>query len=191
MKSPVPFLSDDEYSRLPLPERWLMQARSQVGVREATGHNDGESIDKYLVAAGKPAGSRLPYCAAGQFWCALNAGAKALRLPKYPAGVAEWRRWATETGRRYSVPQRGRLGYWTVRTDKGEPGHLFMVAGVLPFGVLRCISFNSSEDGSRDGGGVVQHMVTVKGMQKRSFWGFIDVLGLDAPIMARVEGSQR
>ena len=181
MKSAVPFLTDDEYSRLPLPERWLMQARSQVGVKEATGHNDGE-VDKYLVAAGKPPGSRLPYCAAGQFWCGLNAGAKRERLPKFPAGVSEWRKWATQTGRRYSVPQRGRLGYWTVRTDSGEPGHLFIVTAVLPLGYLRCISFNSSEDGSRDGGGVVQHFVTIKQMQKRTFWGFIEIGGLDAPL---------
>ena len=182
MASPVKFVSDAEYARLPLPERWLLWARSQVGVRELTGDNDGPEIDAYLLAAGKAAGSRLPYCAAGQLWCGIHAGAKPQRLPKYPAGVAEWRKWATQTGRRYDVPQRGRLGYWTRRVDTREPGHMFIVAAVLPLGVLRCISFNSSEDGSRDGGGVVQHFVRSSTMRKHTYFGFIELGGLDAPL---------
>lgn len=181
MPSPVKWLTDEAYAALPLPERWLAYAASQVGVKEATGRNDGD-VDKYLVAAGKPPGSRLPYCAAGQFWCAIHAGAKPQRLPKYPAGVAEWRKWATQTGRRFSVPKRGMLGYWTDRREGSEPGHMFIVAGVLPFGVLRCISFNSSEDGSRDGGGVVRHLVRCSTMKRHTYSGFIDTGGLDAPL---------
>ena len=178
MPSPVKWLTDEQYERLPLPERWLAQAKSQVGISELTGHNDGPEIDKYLEAAGKKAGSKLPYCAAGQTWCALQAGAKRENLPKFPAGVAEWRKWATEEGRRLSEPGRGMLGYWTNPGIYGEPGHIFIIAGYA-LGVLRTIEFNTNGEGSREGDGVRERFRTLKGMKKNARWGFIDLEGLD------------
>lgn len=178
MKSPVPYLTDAEYAALSLPERWLAQARSQVGVREATGHNDGE-VEKYLVAAGKAAKSRLPYCAAGQYWCALQAGADPAQLPERPAAVSEWRKWATARGRKSIVPKRGRLAFWTdLGADGVERGHIGIVAQVFPLGVFRTIEFNTNGEGDREGDGVMQKFRSLAGLMKHHRWGFIDLEGL-------------
>jgi len=47
-------------------ERVIAVAESQIGVREATGRNDGE-VNKYLAAVGMSM-SQAPYCAAFNFW---------------------------------------------------------------------------------------------------------------------------
>lgn len=48
-----------------LLKNYLQVAEEQVGVREATGKNDGTRIDDYLQSAGYKRGSRYPYCISG------------------------------------------------------------------------------------------------------------------------------
>lgn len=52
-------------------ERVLAVAAKEVGVKEATGRNDGE-VDKYLRSVGL-GGSRAPYCAAFVYWVGQEA----------------------------------------------------------------------------------------------------------------------
>ena len=45
--------------------------RSQIGLKEKTGHNDGEHVKKYLLSVGIK--TPAPYCQAGQYWCFVQA----------------------------------------------------------------------------------------------------------------------
>lgn len=61
-----------------VPERDLLGqdvlriAGAEIGVREATGNNDGKRIKQYLAAVGLPKGQ--PYCAAFISWVFKTAG---------------------------------------------------------------------------------------------------------------------
>lgn len=69
-----------------MPERNLLVlniARAEVGVREATGHNDGKRIEEYLAAVGLPKGH--PYCAAFISWVFKKAGYDRPRTAWSPA----------------------------------------------------------------------------------------------------------
>lgn len=52
----------------------LKSAASQVGVQEATGHNDGPQVRLYLASAGLKEGN--PYCGAFNFWNFKQCGIK-------------------------------------------------------------------------------------------------------------------
>ncbi|GGG60470.1 CHAP domain-containing protein [Hymenobacter glacieicola] len=71
---------------LPAPQRLRVVYLSQVGVREATGRNDGARVEAYLREIGLPKGYQ--WCSAFCVWCFRQAGIKA---PSY--GMA--RSWFT------------------------------------------------------------------------------------------------
>jgi hypothetical protein len=48
--------------------------KSQVGVRERTGNNDGKDVEKYLKSVGL--GKGFAWCAAFVHWCLIEAGVK-------------------------------------------------------------------------------------------------------------------
>lgn len=91
-------------------ERVIASAESQVGVREATGRNDGE-VDKYLRAVGL-GGSRAPYCAAFNTW----VGDDALGHENNPYPRSAWSPDHVKSGVRFtsSTPVRGgeAFGIW-------------------------------------------------------------------------------
>jgi len=64
-----------------LLKNYLQVAEEQVGVREATGKNDGTRIDDYLQSAGYKRGSRYPYCISGIYYC-FDIAAKRLNYAK-------------------------------------------------------------------------------------------------------------
>lgn len=61
-------------------------AKTQIGVRELTGNNDGNSVEAYLRSVGLKKGN--PYCVAGLFWCFIQNGIK-LNIPN-PAYSPNW-----------------------------------------------------------------------------------------------------
>jgi hypothetical protein len=75
MKSPVSYLTDSQFSALPLAERALHVARSQVGVKEVpSGSNWGPMVKIFLAFAGWK--SPQPWCAAFIGYCIVQAGGK-------------------------------------------------------------------------------------------------------------------
>jgi len=59
---------------------------SQIGVREKTGHNDGDQVESYLNSAGL--GKGYPWCASFVFWTFTQCG-DTLDI-KYPAWVPSY-----------------------------------------------------------------------------------------------------
>lgn len=58
-------------------------AQKEIGVREATGNNDGERVEEYLAYTGL--GKGYAWCAAFISWCYGQAGLSAPRNPWSPA----------------------------------------------------------------------------------------------------------
>lgn len=78
LASPALLLGDQEGSR----NRIVETARSQIGVKEDTGKNDGRMVDTYLASTGL-AGSRAPWCAAFIVWVGDTAFGASIFNP-YP-----------------------------------------------------------------------------------------------------------
>lgn len=136
-------------------------ARSQVGVREKTGHNDGKKVEQYLSSVGLKTGN--PYCAAGQVWCfrealkRLDLGME--EMPILVSGLAN--AIFTDAKRRGSpaalIPCENDLIVW--KEPYSMHGHIERVDSVLNArkGWIQTIGFNTGNglSGSqREGNGV-------------------------------------
>lgn len=129
---------------------------SQVGIKEATGHNDGERVESYLASVGLSKGN--PYCAAGQYWC-FSEAAKLLSfcncmIPIYRTGSTYLMfNKAKQVGKKVSYkPQKNDLLFWILTTT----GHVERIDSVLKGGWVKTIGFNTSSGtgNQRDGEGV-------------------------------------
>lgn len=170
----VKTVSAEEWRTLPLSERWLHVARSQVGVREVES-NWGPVVRLYLKAAGLF--SPAPWCAAFVTWCLVESGAVRSKLPKFAASTYWWWKWATDNKRLHAIPRRGDIG--VVNGKSG--GHQFAVrASTLGGNLFSTIEGNTNDEGSREGYEVCDRERSVRQyMEKYPRWGFIGVEGLD------------
>ncbi|MFA9212952.1 MAG: hypothetical protein ACEQSR_03795 [Candidatus Methylacidiphilales bacterium] len=120
---------------------------SQLGIREATGNNDGKEIAKYLKTVGL--GEGFPYCAAGVKWCLLEAGysqAKAINGMALSCDVKS-RHVEIENLESGDV---GTLYYARL----GRIGHALFFDKKINSSTYRSVEFNTNVAGSRDGDGV-------------------------------------
>ena len=170
MHSPVDWLSDSEYSRLPLPERALAQAAAKVGVRE-TRPNRGFWVQKFLASVGL--GPGWAWCAAFVSWCLLEAGADKAKLPPRRAAVRDWVAWADLGGRLRPEPRRGRL-FWWLDGSQGHIGYVTEVVGTT----VKTIEGNTNDRGSREGDGVYRRERHEHSMAMHKIFGYIDLEGL-------------
>lgn len=126
---------------------------SQVGVRELTGYNDGEDVEKYLASCGLTKGP--PWCAAFVNWNFQECGVY-LDLP-YPAYVPSYFKSS------WLIYQKGKvdwkrnplpgdlIGIWF--QSKGRLAHIgFYDKSEGEFYIT--IEGNTNEEGSREGDGV-------------------------------------
>jgi len=147
----------DLYCNRHLLERSHDSLMSQVGVREASGRNDGE-VEKYLHSVGLKKGN--PYCAAGQYWCFMVA-ADALgmlydSIPIPRSGVANAVfNFAMQKGKRAEyVADKHFLIVW--RENASYRGHIERIIATGKAGWVTTVGFNtSSANGNQaDGEGV-------------------------------------
>jgi hypothetical protein len=67
-----------------LRHKLIVLEKSQVGVKELTGNNDGKEVEMYLRSVGLKKGNA--YCAAGQAWCHIT-----LNIPNPESGFSpDW-----------------------------------------------------------------------------------------------------
>lgn len=64
------------------------QYKSQIGIRELTGNNDGVEVEAIIESAGFDAASRIPWCAAAVYYNFLQIGHR-LEV-KHPALAADY-----------------------------------------------------------------------------------------------------
>lgn len=134
-------------------EEAVRQAGSQLGVKEATGHNDGVAVEKYLKSVGL--GKGYAWCMAFMYWCFKEAALKlGISNPlKQTGGVAD--QWNSKVGTRITTPVIGAI-FFIIHAD--GTGH----AGICGSGLLEGYAFhtiegNSNNNGSREGTSVVRH----------------------------------
>lgn len=142
----------------------IKQAGSQLGVTEATGHNDGVAVEKYLASVGL--GKGYAWCMAFVYWCAKQAAAKVgIANPLFQTGgVAD--EWRSARGVRTSVPRQG-AQFFIIHGD--GTGHTGIVTGVFQGGDFHTIEGNSNSNGSREGTTVVRHTRNVKDKDMQGF----------------------
>jgi hypothetical protein len=126
-------------------------ARSTIGIREATGKNDGEKVEEILKAVGLQK-SGAPWCAAYVVW----VGDSALGRDRNPYPRSAWSpdfvrnaQWNRGTGRVPSPASTFGI-YFSSLKRVGHTGLIEKVSG--DFAVT--IEGNTNDGGSRDGDGV-------------------------------------
>jgi hypothetical protein len=131
---------------------------SQIGVKEATGKNDGPQIKAYLIVSGLPEGH--PWCAAFVAWCFKTAGIKATRSAYSPNWFPRAR--IVKNGKVGDVigiyfPKMGRIahvGFWD------------SINGAFTI----CVEGNTNDEGSREGNRVVRKRRLTKQIRVISNW---------------------
>jgi hypothetical protein len=130
--------------------------KSQVGVREATGRNDGKEVEMYLKSVGRFKGDA--YCAAFQYWCFFEAvkrlGYDNSYIPINRTGLANGiYNFASETGVHSTfLPSVGDLLVW--RNKGSYSGHIERITKVQIGGYVTTIGGNTSGTSLNEGDGV-------------------------------------
>lgn len=176
-ESPVHWLSDCQYERLPIAHRALAWADSQVGIKES-GRNRGKQVSLYQEVAGLGGGG-YPWCACFVYWCLIQAGCRAVSLPNRgrAAAVWRWRQWAQWENRLKSKPQRGDLFFWL---DSDYQGHIGFCLSKPILGIIRTIEGNTSTAGSREGDGVHKRYRSLASLKRKYKHGFISLNHLES-----------
>ncbi len=125
------------------------RAAADVGVREATGHNDGPEVERYLAHVGL--GKGHPWCAAFVSYHLSGCGVRNPKSGWSPAfsGVSA-RVWSPRKATRMPMPGDVFSIYYP---SLGRVGHVGLVTG-LDGGYITTIEGNTSGPGGREGDGV-------------------------------------
>jgi hypothetical protein len=125
--------------------------QSQVGVKEATGNNDGKEVEMYLRSVGLKKGNA--YCAAGQAWSHIQ-----LNIPNPESGYSpNWFRtnvvyWKNAPRVTEFKSRPGQVcGFWV--DFKGRIGHVGMIKAEWK-NYYETVEFNTNGSGSDEGQGV-------------------------------------
>lgn len=149
---------------------------SQIGVREATGNNDGKFVEMYLQTVGLTKG--YPWCAAFVKWCYLEVGileatkinGMALSVDKPDERIYYKGKFTNEprAGDAFTLfyPKLNRIGH-TGFFDKRQNESIFL-----------SVEGNTNGQGSREGDGVYRKYRSFKATYSICRWvAFEDVLG--------------
>lgn len=142
--------------------RALEVAKTQLNVREKTGHNDGEAVESYLKSVGL--GKGYAWCAAFVYWC-FNQASKQLEIdnPLYKtAGVMD--HWNKAESKRVINPQEGDIFIMDFGRGKGHTGFVINGDGDR----IITLEGNTNDGGSREGDGVYK-----RNRSKSSIKGYI------------------
>lgn len=141
-------------------EQVVTIAESQVGVREATGNNDGPEVAMYLFNTGLPEG--YAWCAAFVSWVFQEAGIKTMRSARvvdwFSKNVVYLKGWQKEAPKL----KKAMLAGWYY-PELGRYGHIGIIAGWNP-GMKDIITIegNTNGAGSREGEGVYRKFRPLK-----------------------------
>lgn len=133
--------------------RLLTIAQSQLGVREATGNNDGVQVEKYLAYVGFKKGN--PWCAGFVSWCFGQAGYGAPRTAWSPALFPP---------KRLVFEPSPAMVFGIYFESLKRIGHCGLVESTRD-GIVYTIEGNSNSEGGREGNGVfrrLRHKRTIK-----------------------------
>ena len=112
---------------------WMLDAKSQLGMRETTGNNDGPDVVKYLKTVGLKPGAKSYWCGAFVNWTMNQAGING--RPENPDRALNWRNFGlslnkTAYGSVGTLKRKGggHVGF-LVANDQDRPGWVIMLGG--------------------------------------------------------------
>jgi hypothetical protein len=147
----------------------------QIGVKEATGHNDGDVV-KYLNCIGLGKGNA--YCLAGQVWC-FEQAAKDLNLTNPLPKVAKCSLlWSIVQKKALQVynkpPEVNDLIIWVDKaTTKGHTERIIEVLGSTQVVTVGFNTSNGLQGSQREGDGVFKRIRTLGKLATMDFKGLI------------------
>lgn len=130
-------------------------AESLIGVKEDTGRNDGEVVEKILASVGLSKGA--PYCAAFNYWCYQQAG-EAAKVPK-SGWSPDWLKKPTWTRSGGGEPPKPADAFGIYFKNKGRIAHTGLVK-IWGSSTVVTLEGNTSPEAragsasDRDGGGI-------------------------------------
>ena len=140
---------------LPYDKLLLIESRkvliAQIGVKEATGNNDGIQVERYLASVGLKKGN--PYCNAGLYWCFLQVGKPP--IPKSGLAISSFNLAKSQNNKVAFKPEQDDLLIWN--KPKTIFGHIERIVEVGKCGWAYTVGFNTAsgnKGNQRDGGGV-------------------------------------
>ena len=142
-----------------LPDRDLLNiARSEIGVREKTGKNDGARVEEYLHAVGLHRGD--PWCAAWISWIHKQAG--------YPGPRTGWSPSLFPLNRLVKEPVPGDV-FGVYIPSLGRIGHCGIIEKVVS-DYRYTLEGNTNNSGGAEGDGVYRRMRHKRGIRKYANW---------------------
>jgi hypothetical protein len=177
IKSPVRWMTDNQYQNAAIGQRAIAHADSQVGILES-GPNQGQRVEEYQEISGLRRGGGYPWCACFVYWILVKSGTNPKFLPAVGAcaAVRNWIKWAKSNSRRIQKPHRGALFYWL---NQDQTGHIGFCLGPTVLGIFRTIEGNTDrEQGSREGDGVYKRTRTLWQLKSKHQFGFISLENL-------------
>ncbi|TKC06394.1 peptidoglycan-binding protein [Pedobacter frigoris] len=148
-------------------------ARAAIGVKEATGKNDGARVEQYLRYTGLPKGNAL--CASFVFFCFWKAGYKEPKTAWSPALFPKDRVVAIATSRnaprndkKWRDDKRGLVFgiYFPDLKRIAHVGFVEMERGKY----IQTIEGNTGSDGGREGNGVFRRLRHKRTISKYADW---------------------
>lgn len=137
---------------------------SQIGVREATGKNDGKQVESYLKSVKSVKGN--PWCAAFVAWCFDQCGVKTVRSAWSPSWFPSNRViWKQGVG---TVPHAGNVfGIWF--NNRNRIAHVgFIDEWHGKYAIT--VEGNTNDAGSREGDGVYRKRRLTRQIYAVSNW---------------------
>lgn len=141
--------------------------RSQIGVRELTGHNDGKRVEEYLRSCGLAKGN--PWCAAFLTWTYKQAGIKAIVSGYAPNWFPVKHVIYTRGSKSNTTPATAdAFGIWF--QNKGRIAHVGFIDEWTGGNFAITVEGNTNEAGSREGDGVYRKRRLKSQVYKVSRW---------------------
>ncbi len=146
-------MPNEPMTNKPMTNKLLKIAKSQIGIRETTGNNDGPQVEKYLSYTGNHKGE--PWCASFVSWVFGQAGLPRPRTAWSPSLFPKERRMARAVPAAVFgiyFPDKGRIAHAGL-VEKQQGNWLYTIEG------------NTNLVGSREGDGVyrkLRHRKTIR-----------------------------
>lgn len=147
----------------PVRDQVVQTYTSQIGVREATGQNDGLEVEQYLASAGFTKG--YAWCAAFVNWVFVQNG---IEGPASPAWSPAW----FPRDKTYNVKNKDPLPgdlFGIYFKNKGRIAHVGFVDKYNGTTIIT-VEGNTNEAGSREGDGVYRKRRLTRQVYKFSNW---------------------
>lgn len=163
--------SNNCFSQVYSPQRTCLIKvfKSQIGVKEATGNNDGPAVEMYLKTVGL--GKGYPWCAAFIKWSLLEVKAPGAQTIN---GMAL----STDRPDRYVYFKGKYFGKTLLPGDVGtlyysslkRIGHVFFYNGSAGAGSIYTVEGNTNSQNSRDGDGVYLRIRSLSSVHSINRW---------------------